>query len=58
MLLHLECGALGMDIFHHLVASFKDDHSPLLIAHIESILVAILDEANDLLLEFLISIVS
>ena len=36
----------------------RDDHSPLLLAHIESILMGILDEANDLLLEFLISILS
>lgn len=47
-----------MDLFHHLVASNKDDHSPPLLAHIESILDGILEEADDLLLEFLISILS
>jgi len=58
MLLDLEIDALVEDIFHHLLASTKDDHSPLLFAQIESILVGILDEADDLLLEFLISIFS
>lgn len=58
VLLYLECDALVLDLFHHLVASIKDDHSPPLLAHIESILDGILEEADDLLLEFLISILS
>ena len=56
--LDLECDALVLDIFNHLLASIKDDHSPLLLAHIRSILVGILNEVNDLLLELLFSIVS
>ena len=58
MLLDLECDPLIMDIFHHLLASIKDDHLPLILAHIESILVHILDEADDLVLKFLIFILS
>ena len=45
-------------IFRHLVASIKKDLSPLLLAHIEPILIGILEEADDPLLEFLISILS
>ena len=56
MLLDLECDALVVDIFRYLLSSVKIIHSPLLVAHIESILVDILDEADDLLLELLISI--
>jgi len=55
MLLDLECDALVLD---HLLASTKDDHSPQLLAQIESILVGILDEANDLMSKFHISILS
>jgi len=58
MQLDLECNVFVLDIVHHLLASTEDDHSPLLLAHIESILLGILDEADDLLLEFLISILS
>ena len=57
MLLDLECDALVLDIFHDLLAPIKDDHS-LILAHIRFILVGIVDEADDLVLEFLISIVS
>ena len=58
VLLDLECDAFVLDLFHHFVASIKDDHSPPLLAHIESILVGILEEADDLLWEFLVSILS
>ena len=58
VLLDLKCDPLVSDIFHHLSASTKDGHSPLLLAHIDSILVGILDEADDLLLEFPISTLS
>ncbi|KAJ8442691.1 hypothetical protein Cgig2_001784 [Carnegiea gigantea] len=58
VLLDLECDALVLDIFHILLASIKDEHPCLMLAHIESILVGILNEADDLLLEFLISIIS
>ena len=58
VLLDLECDALVLDMFHNLLASIKDEHPSLMPAHIESILVGILDEADDLLLEFLISILS
>jgi len=51
----LECDALVPDIFHRLVTSIKDDHSPIILTYIESVFVGILDEA---LLEFLISILS
>jgi len=37
MLLDLESGALVLDIYQHLLASTKDNHSPLGLAHIESI---------------------
>ena len=53
MLLDPECDVLVLDIFHHLLASTKDDHASLLLAHKESILVVILED--DLLLEVLIS---
>jgi len=58
MLLDLECDALVLDIVHHLLASTKDDHSPMMPAYIESmpILIGILTKADDLLLEFLVSI--
>jgi len=46
------------DIFHHLLALMQGDHSPLLLAHVESILMGVLDEEDDLLLEFFISILS
>jgi len=46
VLLDLECDALVLDIFHHLLASIHDDHSPLLLAHIESILWGILVEVE------------
>jgi len=58
MLLDLECYALVLDIFHHLLAPMQDDHPPPLFAHIKSILVGIPDEADDLLLKFLISTLS
>jgi len=37
-----EYDALVLDIFHQLLASIQDDLSPLLLAHIESILEGIL----------------
>ena len=52
--LDLERDTLVQDIFHHLLASPKDDHSVMTRAYIEAILVGILTEADDLLLEFLI----
>jgi len=55
MLLDLECDAVGLDMFHHLLMSNKDDHSPILLAHIEYILVGIFHEADGILLDFLIS---
>jgi len=58
ILLDLECDAPVMNIFHHLLAPIKDDHSPLILAQIEFIRVGILDEVDDLVLEFLISILS
>lgn len=56
VVLDLECHALVLDIFHHMLASFKDDHSSMTLAYVESIHVGILIEAYDLLLEFLIPI--
>ncbi|KAJ8436109.1 hypothetical protein Cgig2_017092 [Carnegiea gigantea] len=58
VLLDIKCDALFLDMFYHLVASIKDDHSPLLLEHTESILLGILEEADDLLLEFLIYVLS
>ncbi|KAJ8438242.1 hypothetical protein Cgig2_003631 [Carnegiea gigantea] len=50
VLLDLECDALVWDIFHHLLASPKDDHYSITLAYVESILVGILTEADDLFL--------
>ena len=58
MLLYLECGALVGYIFHRLLASTKDDHSPMMLAYVESIIFGILTEVNDLLLKFPASILS
>ncbi|KAJ8424136.1 hypothetical protein Cgig2_005506 [Carnegiea gigantea] len=58
VLLDLECDDFILDIFHNPLVSIKDEHPSLMLAHIESILVGILDEADDLLLEFLISMLS
>ena len=58
IILDLECDALVLVIFHHLLAYTKDDHSPMSFANIRSILLGILGEMDDLLLEFLISILS
>lgn len=54
----LEFNDLALDIFHHLSALIQGHHSPLLLAHIESIFTGILDEADDLLLEFPIFVLS
>ncbi|KAJ8446772.1 LOW QUALITY PROTEIN: hypothetical protein Cgig2_000783 [Carnegiea gigantea] len=56
MLLALEYDALVMDIFHQLLASPKDDHFAMTLAYVESILVGILMVVDDLLFEYLISI--
>ncbi|KAJ8428235.1 hypothetical protein Cgig2_009950 [Carnegiea gigantea] len=56
VLLDIECDTLILDIFHHLVASPKDDNSTMTLTYVESILVGILTEVDDLLLECLISI--
>ena len=55
VLLDLKCDASVLDMLHHLLASLKDDHSSSTLAYVKSILVGILAEADDLLLEFLIS---
>jgi len=54
MLFDLKFNALVLDIFHHLLASIQDDQCPLLLAHIESVVMGIVNEVDDLLLEFLI----
>ena len=56
VLLDLECDALVLDIFHHLLASIKDGNSLPFLTHIESILMGILDEVDDLFLKFLVFI--
>jgi len=56
LLLDLEYDALVLDTFHHRPALIQDDHFLTLLAHIESIPVDIIDEMDDLLLEFLITI--
>lgn len=58
MLLDLECDALVLDIFHHLLASIEDDHSSLMLAHTESTLVGLLDEVDELFLGLLVFILS
>ncbi|KAJ8429968.1 hypothetical protein Cgig2_032093 [Carnegiea gigantea] len=58
VLLDLECDSLVLDICHNLLSLVKDDHSSLMLAYVESILVGILAKADDFLLEFLISIPS
>ena len=44
MFLDVECDALVLDIFQHFLVSIKDDHSTIMLAHTESILVGSLDE--------------
>ncbi|KAJ8442440.1 hypothetical protein Cgig2_018717 [Carnegiea gigantea] len=58
MLLDLECDALVLGIFHDLLASTKGGNSNVKLAYIESILIGLLTEANDLLREFLVSTLS
>jgi len=48
ILLDLECDAFVLDIFLCLLVSSTDDHSCLMLAYIESILIGILDETNDM----------
>jgi len=45
--LDFECDTLVLDIFHNLLALIKDDHSSMMLAYLESILVGILTEADD-----------
>ncbi|KAJ8451351.1 hypothetical protein Cgig2_014123 [Carnegiea gigantea] len=56
--LECDCDAPILDIFHHLLASTKGENSPVMLAYIESVLIGLLTKADDLLLEFLVSILS
>lgn len=58
MLLDLRRDAFVLDIFRHLLASTKDDHSSITLAYIESTLSGVLDEVDDILLEFLASMLA